>query len=406
MAKKKKSNTDTHGTKRFVRLLGSICRWTFRSVMAMLTCSLCLLLLLSAFSDYVNPTFLVLPSFLGIAFGILLMLAMVWIVVLLITGRWHCLLIMAVTMVIVSLPALRLCPLHLLGGPEPLTLTEEGEELKQVDSVRVFSFNTNLMGQTHLSRIKEKIPVIDVIRQSGADICCLQEYGFCLTKGSHTQEELRGRLKDLYPYYDFMPNDRRTALGIALYSKYPIRKAMRIDKRKEGYFSAMYYQLELKDGRRLGVVNMHMRSNMISPKDRVLADEMIDHFETDSLERIRTGMMRSLAKGYRLRADEANMIQLFLSDNHPEGMPLLVCGDMNDTPVSYCYHVLRRVGLDDTWEDTGLGPGTTYRKHHFWFRIDHMLHSPHLRALDMKIRKDITLSDHYPIQATYQLLPE
>lgn len=373
--------------------------------MAMLTAVLCLLLILSAYSDVVNPNIWVIPSFLGIAFGILLVLALIWTVVLIVTHRRRCLVGMIVTWIVIASPALRLCPLHFADSQEPLTQTKEGGVIEKVDSLRVFSFNTNLMGQTHLSRIKEKIPVIDIIRKSGADICCLQEYGFCLTPGSHTQQELRNRLKDLYPYYDFMPNDRRKALGIAIYSKYPISKGTRIDKRKEDYFSAMYYQIDV-NGRTIGVVNMHMRSNMIKPKDRVLADEMIDHFEADSLQRIRSGMLHSLAQAYRLRGSEAGMMRQFLLDNHPEEMPLLVCGDMNDTPVSYCQRSLRQVGLSDTWKETGFGPGSTYRNHHFWFRIDNMLHSKHLRALEMNVRKDVTLSDHFPIEATFQILPE
>lgn len=403
--KEKDSKTKAHWGKASIKLLVNIVRWTFKSVMAMLTVLLCFLLIVSAYSDVVNPNLWVLPSFLGIAFGILLGLAMIWTVVLLVTGRKRCLAGMLVTWLVIAPPALRLCPIHLASGQEPLTQTNEGETMERVDTLRVFSFNTNLMGQTHLSRIKEKIPVIDIIRESGADICCLQEYGFSLTPGSHTQQELRNRLKDLYPYYDYMPNDGRKALGIAILSKFPITKGTRIDKRKKDYFSAMYYQLNVH-GRTIGVVNMHMRSNMIKPKDRVLADEMIDHFEADSLQRIRSGMLHSLANAYRLRGAEASMMREFLLDNHPEEMPLLVCGDMNDTPISYCHRSLRQVGLSDTWGETGRGPGSTYRNHHFWFRIDNMLHSRQLRALHMRIRKDVTLSDHYPIEATFQLLPE
>lgn len=370
----------------------------------MLTFVLCLILIASAFSDYINPTIWVLPSFLGIAFGVILVLALVWFLVLLLFRRWHSLLVLLATLAIVSIPAWRYCPLHFKGGPEPLTQTDEGEEIK-VDTLRVFSFNTNIMGQTHLSRIKEHIPVIDIVRKSGADIVCLQEYGFTLKPGGHTEQELRGELKDLYPYYDFMPNDQRKALGIAVFSKHPIRKAIRIDKRKKGYFSAMYYQLDVR-GRTMGLVNMHLRSNMIDPKDRILYDEMIEKFEPDSLDRIRTGMMRALAQAYRLRSTESAMLRQVLLDQHPDDMPLLICGDMNDTPISYCYQSLRQVGLYDTWQETGVGPGITYRAHHFWFRIDHLLHSKHFRALHSRVRKDVKLSDHYPVEATFQILPQ
>lgn len=399
---KTKRKTSGKSDKKGGSLLGSIFRWAFRSVMAMLTGVLCVVLVCSAYSDVVNPTFWVLPSFLGLAFGALLAVAVVWLLVLLLARRWHSLLVLVATLALVSVPAWRICPLHV--GDRKTVMAASGEE-GRVDSLRVLSFNTNVMGQAHLARVKERIPLIDIVRQSGADIVCLQEYSFSLGKNGHTQQELRQELKDLYPYYDFMPLDRSRRLGIATYSKHPIRKATRVDKRKKGYFTAMYYQIDV-NGRTLGLVNMHLHITMINPKDRVLYEEMIERFEVDSLQRIRSGMMRSLAQAYKLRAAEAAQLSQFLREEHPEGMPLLVCGDMNDTPVSYCHRMLRKTGLSDTWQEAGFGPGITYRAHHFWFRIDHILHSRQLHSLSMRVRRDVTLSDHYPVEATFQILPQ
>ena len=385
----------------------SITKWTYWSVMMMLTLILCVILLASAFSDHVSPTTWIYPSFFGIGFGISATVAVVWLIILLVLHRWRCAAILTVTLLIIGEPLSRICPLQILGKPEPETniMTVDGKTTQiPVDSLRILSYNTCAMGQTHLSQIKEKIPVIDVVRESGADIVCMQEYAFTLSKNGHTEKELRGRLSDLYPYYDFTPNDGRTALGVAFYSKFPIKKATRIDKRKKGYFSAMYYQIEAY-GKRIGLINMHLRSNMIQQKDRVLYDEMIDHFEKDSLQRIRTGMMRSLANAFRKRSEEAVLISRFLKENHPDDMPLLICGDMNDTPVSYCYHTIGQ-GLKDAWQQAGRGPGITFREHRLWFRIDHVFHSAHFRSLDAKVRKDILYSDHYPLQVTLQLLKE
>lgn len=384
-----------------------IIRTAYHSVMATLTIALCGIVVIAAYSDLINPQWLIYPSFLGISFGIFLVISLVWAIVLAILTRWRCLMVMGITLLIICIPLWRYCPIHPFGGPSPITSVEglDGKERPiTVDSIRLLTYNTCAMGQTHLSKIKEKIPVMDYVKESGADIVCLQEYAFTLSKGGHTQEQLRGSISRQYPYYDFTPNDGRTAMGIALFSKYPIRKAQRIDKRKKGYFSCMYYQLEVH-GRIIGLVNMHLHTNSIQPKDRVLYDEMIDHFEPDSIGRIRAGLLRSLGKAFRYRADESNMIARYLRENHPEGMPLIICGDMNDTPISYCYHTLSQ-GLSDTWQEAGTGYGISYKEHHFWFRIDHILHSPQFRGLDIQVRKDITYSDHYPLEATLQLLPE
>ncbi len=402
--KKRRKDSSKGGT--FWKKVLNLMRKAYHSIMALLTIMLCGIVVLSAYSDVINPQRLIYPSFLGIGFGVLLVLALAWAILLLVLTRWRCLMVMGVTLLVIIVPLWRYCPLHPFG-PSPVTSVKglDGRDRTiTVDSIRLLTFNTCAMGQTHLSKIKEPIPVMDFVQTSGADIVCLQEYAFSLSKGGHTQEQLRGTLKREYPYYDFTPNDRRTAMGIALFSKYPIRKAIRVDKRKKGYFSCMYYQLEVK-GRMVGLINMHLHTNSIQPKDRVLYDEMIDHFEPDSIGRIRSGMLRSLGKAFRQRADESAAIAQFLRDNHPEGMPLIVCGDMNDTPISHCYHTLSR-DLSDAWQEAGTGYGITYHEHHFWFRIDHILHSPQLRTLDIDIRKDIPYSDHYPVQALFQLLPE
>lgn len=407
MSKQTSKNVKAKAKAKGSSLLLSITKWTYWSVMMTLTLALCLVLLISAFSDRLSPNVWVYPSFLGIAFGVTLVISLIWLFILLILHRWKCAIILTVTLLLIIEPISRICPLQILGLPEPVVQIkkEEGNTKEiPVDSIRLFSYNTCAMGQTRLSKIKEKIPVIDVVRESMADIVCLQEYAFTLSKDGHTEKELRSRLSDLYPNYDFTPNTGKKAMGIALYSKFPIKKATRIDKRKSGYFSAMYYQLEAY-GQRIGLINMHLHTNSIQPKDRILYDEMIDHFEKDSLERIRTGMMRSLAKAFRSRADEASLISRFLQENHPSDMPLIICGDMNDTPISYCYHTLKH-GLKDSWQEAGRGPGITFREHHFWFRIDHIFCSDHFKVLNATVRKDVLYSDHYPYQVTLQLLKE
>ena len=406
--KNKKTSTKSGAKgKLFWKKTKEILRTAYHSVMALLTIILCGIVILSAYSDIVNPQWWVYPSFIGIGFGVLLVLLLIWTITLLILTRWRCLMVVGITVLLVSPTIWRYCPLHLFGGPSPITSIKGPDGRNRtidVDSLRILSYNTCALGQTHLTKLNEPIPIMDFVKDAGADIVCMQEYAFTLSKGGHTQEQLRGTLSKKYPYYDFTPNDSRTAMGIVLFSKYPIRKAVRVDKSKKDYFSCMYYQLDV-NGRLIGLINMHLHSNGIEVKDRVLYDEMIDHFEADSIGRIRSGLLHSLGIAFRKRASESTQIARFLRDNHLEDMPLIICGDMNDTPVSFCYHTISQ-GLTDTWSEAGIGYGITYNEHHFWFRIDHMLHSSQFRALDMQVRTDIPYSDHYPIMATFQLLPE
>lgn len=369
--------------------------------MALLTMILCLLLVLSGYSDVVNPNTWVVPSFLGIAFGPLLVLAAVWVIVLLLTRRWHCLIALAVALVIVAVPGWRISPLH-IAGEAGITQRDDSTAATRLS---VFSYNTCIMGQAHLDNSSKSVPVLDEALASGADIVCLQEYSYSASKRGHTLATLQQLMRRVYPHSDFTPYHYNHRSGIALFSRYPITLADRIDHRKKGYIAAMYYQVKAPAGP-IGIVNVHLQSNKFSKEDRLLYDEMLGHFEADSLQRIRHGLLRSLAVAWRLRANEADMIASYIHEHHPAEMPLLICGDFNDTPISYASYRLRSLGLSDTWAETGLGLGITYFEHRFWFRIDHILHSSHLRALSMRVRRDIQYSDHCPIEATFQILPQ
>lgn len=382
-----------------------ILRWTYTSIMAVSTLALLAIYLISAFSDHIDPRSLVYLSFLGIGYHIVLICTIIWGCILMVLRHWRLAGITFIALLLTWEQISRYYPTHLFG-PSPVEKIEtaEGEQAIKVDSIKVLTYNTCGMGQVHLTKIKEKVPVLDVIRKSKADIVCLQEYAFTLTKGGHTEEQIKKSLADIYPYYDYMPNYSRTAMGIAVFSKYPIKKMTRIDKSKKDYVSSMYYELDV-DGRKVALLNNHLHSNQIKQKDRELYDEMIEHFEKDSLNRIRTGMLRSLGIGFRARAKESNLIQNFVKERiGNQDVPLIICGDMNDTPISYAYRTMRG-DLQDSWQNAGIGSGTTYNQHHFWFRIDHIFHSQHFKTLDIKVLDQYNYSDHYPVLATFQILP-
>lgn len=117
--------------------------------------------------------------------------------------------------------------------------------------------------------------------------------------------------------------------------------------------------------------------------------------------------MRQLSPSFRNRTVQVASLNRFLSERRKKDnseKPFIMCGDMNDTPASFAYRSLRG-NLYDTWEDAGFGPGITFRKAPFWFRIDHIFHSRHFHTLDVRVVKEEENSDHYPVMATFQLLP-
>ena len=81
--------------------------------------------------------------------------------------------------------------------------------------------------------------------------------------------------------------------------------------------------------------------------------------------------------------------------------PLIVCGDFNDVPESWCYRLLRGDDLRDAYVETSFGPLITYNRHAFWFHLDQILYRGPLQALSVK-KGRLRSSDHYPLLAEFE----
>lgn len=378
--------------------------WMFRTFRRALTLLVSVLLLASAFSDLVSPAVWIVASYLGLVFPLILIAALIWFFLLIAMRRWRLVILMLLVMIGCGNRIWRYVPLHFVS-PSPIVAVEAGGDgVAAVDSFRIMTFNTRATGEAHVGKDTYPVPVMDLVRSCGADIVCLQEYYYSLNPGGHTEKQLRGMVSDIYPYYYHLLNSGRNDMGITIFSKWPIIKPQKIDSNTKDYCWAFYCELDVH-GRRIGLVNCHLQTTSVSQADRKLYRQQIEHFEKDSIFRMEDGL-RSLGPSFLKRAVQTGIINRFLADREGvDNMPLIICGDMNDTPISFTYHSMRG-DLADSWEDAGFGPGISFRDAPFWFRIDHVFHSKHFHTLKARIRRDITYSDHYPVIIDFQLLPE
>jgi endonuclease/exonuclease/phosphatase (EEP) superfamily protein YafD len=75
--------------------------------------------------------------------------------------------------------------------------------------------------------------------------------------------------------------------------------------------------------------------------------------------------------------------------------PVVFCGDINDVPMSYGYHMLRK-GRQDAFRESGRGRGGTYVGALPSLRIDHILHDGAIASWGF-ITHPEELSDHRAI---------
>jgi endonuclease/exonuclease/phosphatase family metal-dependent hydrolase len=84
------------------------------------------------------------------------------------------------------------------------------------------------------------------------------------------------------------------------------------------------------------------------------------------------------------------------------GYYTIVCGDFNDTPLSYVHRTIQGP-LADAYAESGFGLGISYNQNFFLFRIDHIFHSSSMDAYNCRVDTRVNLSDHYPIYCYLKL---
>jgi len=114
---------------------------------------------------------------------------------------------------------------------------------------------------------------------------------------------------------------------------------------------------------------------------------------TQSIDALTQTMTKRLTPAFKDRAMQAQIISKIIKEN--ENPYVIVCGDFNDTPISYTRHKIKG-NLRDAFVDSGFGLGITYNKYRFLFRIDYILHSDNIKSYNCTVG-DLKDSDHYPL---------
>lgn len=282
--------------------------------------------------------------------------------------------------VLISLAGMLLCAAS-IRTYAPLNFVQE----PPAGAIKVLSYNIMTFGD------KKDVPwneneIVMYLQRCGADIVCLQE----ATNGE-TKKALEV-LKEQYPYYSLGEDEKNF---IACLSKYPILSERKIDYASSS--NASYaYEVAVGDKTVL-VVNNHLESYRLSQADKDDYKSIIQNYnhpeENDSEEKL-FNLFGKLASPDSLRGMQVDSVAAFVQQN--EGKYIVVCGDFNASPISYAHYRLTK-DLDDAYTRSGNGPGISYHRSGMYFRLDHILVSPNIKAYKAVVDRSAKASDHYPI---------
>lgn len=335
------------------------------------------LLLATAYSPYLQPTQHPVLSCLGLAFPIFLLLNTACLLGWLIIQQYKCALL--------PLAGLLLC---LPQARTYLPLNLRTERLPE-DNLKILSYN--IMGFGASSPTDRQNPILTYLQESRADIICLQEYSTGKTSKHPTQKAIDKALAE-YPYHRIDAIGKQRGNKVACYSKLPILSARPL-KYASASNGTLVYELAWGDDTLL-LINNHLESNKLTKEDKVVYEDMLRDPEKDKVESGMRQLVGKLAEAAALRAPQADSIAREI-ERSPH-RDIIVCGDFNDSPISYTHRVIGQE-LDDAFTHSGRGLGISYNQNKFYFRIDHILTSPSLKAFNCTVDRSIAASDHYPV---------
>lgn len=241
-------------------------------------------------------------------------------------------------------------------------------------NIRVMTFNIgeNNKGNNSLENLKQ---VIQFIKSQDIDVLCIQEY-----PTNNETDELLKQYLNFMPFYTFTENSNQY-LRVAIFSRFPILNIKHFlfqDSRN----SAISAHLKIND-KVIKLLCAHLQTTNYNQR------------HIHSIYTISNTIYQTITKmneNRKLRAQQADLLKEEIESN---SLPLIFCGDINDTPASYTYRQISK-NLKDGFKECGSGVGYTYRGFSKLLRIDHILYSDEFSGIRYW-SPDRDFSDHNPV---------
>lgn len=253
----------------------------------------------------------------------------------------------------------------------------------QGEVLRVLSFNTRFWGAGDDSvKINDTTNVlVEYIEHFESDIICLQESSLS-GMAKHLEDSMKVAGYECYNHGSQV-----------IFSKFHILESDTLGlptRTNGGVWAKLQYHTDT-----LLLVNFHFESNHLTQTLKEKYVDALDSYEGDSIQRRLWPLLKKISAAAPYRAAQVDSIAKMVKNWLPR--PVIVCGDFNDTPVSYTLTQLTR-NLTSAYTHSGHGLGFTFQERGFPVRIDHILYSDDIwESFSTQILDTVKFSDHLPI---------
>lgn len=334
-------------------------------------------LVLSYLSVYVNPTTLWFLALVGLSYPFLLLINLAFLIYWIVRWKGYFL-----------YPAIAI----LLGIAHLSSFFQfpfgKSQEVNAHD-LKIISYNVNLF---QLYSWSKKPPTFDdiftFIKGESPDIVCMQEF---YVDKKFTETTARDKFKHNV-HFGWIVKRSNSAYGLVTCSRYPIVGSGEI--KFEESVNACIYTDVLVDNDTIRVYNNHLQSFRFKEKNLNFLLNQNYRKDANKMEEIKDISTR-YRDALRMRAKQVDIVTNHIL-NSP--YPAIVCGDFNESPISFNYRKMTR-NLNDAFIEAGVGVGNTYRGFFPSFRIDYVLYNPTFTATSY-YNPYMYHSDHFPVVAT------
>jgi endonuclease/exonuclease/phosphatase family metal-dependent hydrolase len=338
-------------------------------------------MLLSYLAPVVNPSNHWVFSFFGLAYPILLLISLLFIVYwLLAKSLWF---LLPVIVIAIGWGTLK----KNIG----LRASVKPGISKDSNAIRIMTYNVHDFkpyGSDNDTSTKNAI--LDIVNHEQPDIIGFQEF-YSRKKGRYDLVDTLKKVLNTNNYdAEYFESNYLEGIGIAIFSKYPIlshRVIWLSDKNNENQCLV----IEVKKGNQtFRFYSVHLQSIHFGPEDYDYLKGVSQQGKTDmhSTKRLGSKLKNAFIKRsvqvLKIKADAAQC-----------PYPYIIAGDFNDTPSSFAVNEMSK-GLKNAFFEKGSGFGKTYNGDFPNFQIDYIMASPQFDILNYDVVEK-RLSDHYPV---------
>ncbi|MBQ8493311.1 MAG: endonuclease/exonuclease/phosphatase family protein [Alistipes sp.] len=355
----------------------------FVIVLLAVTISFCVALVIAYLTPYVVPSTFGSLTIVGIFAPILYAAVAVCMLLWLVTGRWKTALLVSVFL----LPGI-----FRFSDFYNIAFMRDVETKPSRSDITLMTFNVR--GFYGDNAVRSVDGIVDYIAGiENIDVACFQEFDL-MAPGIERLDSLMQERQLSYK------NDVTEFGDVVLrsYSRYPIIASGDIAGNNRGtsqWFDIVVKRSIERMADTLRVFNNHLHTMSISADD---SQDITEGKIFSDGDRMRSIVDR-IANNSSIRVDHVDTLGMVVKQTPYEH---IICGDFNDTPMSYVYGKLVD-NHHDAFVEVGEGYGYTFRPMYGTLRIDYVLHSEGMSATKYVADESVQFSDHLPVIVTLKV---